>query len=139
MGLEWIYKDLKKEHFDAVADFHDVLRSKYLRIRFRLAGVKVAHLDKGRSGKGNWYVPETSNGMAKVVIPTICRGIPEYRLSGKIKFPIAFRQGQGKYLVHAAADGRQRHGQMDWHCSVCRPCRQDLSLIQARAGNQLAV
>ncbi len=51
MGLEWIYKDLKKEHFDAVADFHDVLRSKYLRIRFRLAGVKVAHLDKGRSGK----------------------------------------------------------------------------------------
>ena len=106
MGLEWIYKDLKKEHFDAVADFHDVLRSKYLRIRFRLAGVKVAHLDKGRSG---------------------------------IKFTIAFRQGQGKYLVHAAADGRQRHGQMDWHCSVCRPCRQDLSLIQARAGNQLAV
>lgn len=33
--------------------------------------------------------------MAKVVIPTICRGIPEYRLSGKIKFPVAFRQGQG--------------------------------------------
>ena len=51
MGLEWMYKDLKKEHFDAVADFHDVLRSKYLRLRFRLAGVKVAHLDKGRSGK----------------------------------------------------------------------------------------
>jgi len=59
MGLEWIYKDLKKEHFDAVADFHDVLRSKYLRIRFRLAGVKVAHLDKDAVEKGNWYVPET--------------------------------------------------------------------------------
>ena len=137
MGLEWIYKDLKKEHFDAVADFHDVLRSKYLRIRFRLAG--------SASGQGTQWKKEIgtcqkqSDGMAKVVIPTICRGIPEYRLSGKIKFPIAFRQGQGKYLVHAAADGRQRHGQMDWHCSVCRPCRQDLSLIQARAGNQLAV
>lgn len=51
MGLERMYKDLKKEHFDAVADLHDVLRSKYLRWRFKLDGVKVAHLDKGRCGK----------------------------------------------------------------------------------------
>ena len=58
MGLEWMYKDLKKEHFDAVADFHDVLRSKYLRLRFRLAGVKVAHLDKGRSGKRKLVRPK---------------------------------------------------------------------------------
>lgn len=51
MGLNWLFNDLKKEHFDAIADFHDVLRSKYLRWRFQLAGAKVAHLDKGRSGK----------------------------------------------------------------------------------------
>lgn len=51
MGLGWLYNDLKEEKFDAIADFHDVLRSKYLRWRFRLSGTKVAHLDKGRSGK----------------------------------------------------------------------------------------
>lgn len=51
MGLGWLYNDLKEEKFDAIADFHDVLRSKYLRWRFKLSGVKAAHLDKGRSGK----------------------------------------------------------------------------------------
>lgn len=51
MGLNWLYKDLKKEHYDAIADFHDVLRSKYLRWRFNLAGTKVGHIDKGRRGK----------------------------------------------------------------------------------------
>lgn len=50
-GLTRLFHELKEERFDAVADFHDVLRSKYLRWRFKLAGVKVAHLDKGRSGK----------------------------------------------------------------------------------------
>ncbi len=50
-GLECLYRELKKEKFDAVADFHDVLRSKYLRWRFRLNGVHVAEVDKGREGR----------------------------------------------------------------------------------------
>lgn len=50
-GLNRLYKELKKEKFDAVADFHDVLRSKYLRFRFMLSGKRVAHIDKGRKGK----------------------------------------------------------------------------------------
>lgn len=58
MGLGWLYNDLKEEQFDAVADFHDVLRSKYLRWRFKLSGVKVAHLDKGRSGKRKLVRPK---------------------------------------------------------------------------------
>ncbi len=49
--MECLYRELKKEKFDAVADFHDVLRSKYLRWRFQVAGVKVACVDKGRKGK----------------------------------------------------------------------------------------
>lgn len=58
MGLGWLYNDLKEEKFDAIADFHDVLRSKYLRWRFKLSGVKMAHLDKGRSGKRKLVRPK---------------------------------------------------------------------------------
>ena len=42
---------LKKYGFDAVADLHDVLRTKVLRTFFHLCGVKVAHIDKGRPEK----------------------------------------------------------------------------------------
>ena len=50
-GLNVLYKELKKEQYDYIADFHDVLRTKYLRLRFRLDGKKVAHIDKGRAEK----------------------------------------------------------------------------------------
>ncbi len=51
-GLNKLYNELKKEGYDAVADFHDVLRSQYLRLRFLLNGTLVKHIQKGRSGKG---------------------------------------------------------------------------------------
>lgn len=58
LGLGWLYNDLKEEKFDAIADFHDVLRSKYLRWRFTLSGIKVAHLNKGRSDKRKLVRPK---------------------------------------------------------------------------------
>jgi len=50
-GLNRLYRELKKEKYDAVADFHDVLRSKYLRLRFSLDGTHTAHIRKGRKEK----------------------------------------------------------------------------------------
>lgn len=50
-GLNRLYNELKTEEFDYIADFHDVLRTKYLRWRFKMSGKKVAHIDKGRKGK----------------------------------------------------------------------------------------
>ncbi|MFV0546423.1 MAG: glycosyltransferase family 9 protein [Bacteroides sp.] len=50
-GLNRLFKELRHEHFDYVADLHDVLRSKYLSWRFRLIGKTVAVICKGRSGK----------------------------------------------------------------------------------------
>ena len=50
-GLERLYRQLHRQHFDAVADLHDVLRSKYLRTRFKMSGTKVAVIDKGRNDK----------------------------------------------------------------------------------------
>jgi ADP-heptose:LPS heptosyltransferase len=50
-GLLRLYKDLKKLKIDAVADLHNVLRSKIIRNLFALSGKKVAFVDKGRAEK----------------------------------------------------------------------------------------
>lgn len=51
IGLTRLYNRLKDGHFDAVADLHDVLRSKYIRTCFSMAGTRVAVIDKGRKEK----------------------------------------------------------------------------------------
>lgn len=50
-GLNNLYRRLIAKQFTAIADFHNVLRSNYLRMRFSLANYKVAHIDKHRDGK----------------------------------------------------------------------------------------
>ena len=50
-GLFKLYFDLSKLKIDAVADLHNVLRSKVVRSLFVLNGKKVAHTDKGRKEK----------------------------------------------------------------------------------------
>ncbi|SFF84139.1 ADP-heptose:LPS heptosyltransferase [Prevotella sp. KH2C16] len=50
-GLNVLYRRLVSKQFTAVADCHDVLRTKYLRLRFFLGGYKVAHINKHRHGK----------------------------------------------------------------------------------------
>lgn len=51
LGLIRLYKDLKKLKIDAVADLHNVLRSKVIRTLFSLGGKKTAFVDKGRAAK----------------------------------------------------------------------------------------
>ncbi len=51
LGLERLYSQLSRSDFDAVADLHDVLRTKYLHSRFRLSRARVAVIDKGRRQK----------------------------------------------------------------------------------------
>ena len=50
-GLTRLYRQLKSAQFDAVADLHDVLRTKYLRTCFSLSGTPVAVINKGRHDK----------------------------------------------------------------------------------------
>ena len=53
-GLIRLYSDLIKEgKIDYVIDLHDVIRSKLLRLFFRLSGVHNSVIDKGRRGKKN--------------------------------------------------------------------------------------
>lgn len=50
-GLWLLYKELSALGIEAVADLHDVLRTKALRRLFRLAGKPVCVIDKGRAAK----------------------------------------------------------------------------------------
>lgn len=51
-GLILLFRDIRKQFkIDYVIDLHDVLRSKFLRFIFRLSGIPVAVIDKGRSEK----------------------------------------------------------------------------------------
>ena len=50
-GIFSLFRELKNEKFDAIADLHDVLRSKVLSFMFKLGGTKVATIDKGRKEK----------------------------------------------------------------------------------------
>lgn len=50
-GLFRLFKEIRKRNFTAVADMHDVLRTKFLRVLFTLSGIKTKHIDKHRSGK----------------------------------------------------------------------------------------
>ncbi len=50
-GLRKLYKELKANKIDAVADLHNVLRSKILKLFFKSAGYKFAQIDKGRAEK----------------------------------------------------------------------------------------
>ena len=50
-GLLKLYSDLRKLNIDAIADLHNVLRSKTIRTLFALSGKKTAFTDKGRTEK----------------------------------------------------------------------------------------
>ena len=51
-GIFMLYRDLKKAgKWDAIADLHDVLRTKILRLLFALNGSKTYRIDKGRKEK----------------------------------------------------------------------------------------
>jgi len=80
-GLNILYKELKAEKYDYVADFHSVLRSHYLRLRFKLDGVSTARIDKGRSEKKK--LTQKDN---KVFIPLKSSFLRYYNVLEKLGF-----------------------------------------------------
>lgn len=50
-GLHKLARELKKLDIDAVADLHNVLRSKVLKSIFQLSRIKIVQIDKGRKEK----------------------------------------------------------------------------------------
>lgn len=67
-GIFRMYRDLEKLQADCVIDLHDVLRSKILRKLFRLSGLPVYVIDKGRSDKKNVIAGKRKTGLKHSVL-----------------------------------------------------------------------
>lgn len=50
-GLNALYRRLSAKHFTAIADLHNTIRSKYLRMRFNLSRNNVEHINKHKCGR----------------------------------------------------------------------------------------
>jgi ADP-heptose:LPS heptosyltransferase len=68
-GLNLLLHDIHYQQFDAIADMHNVLRSKWLCWRMRMIGKRVATLHKGRWQK--WLLTHTAYN--KPLLPTTQR------------------------------------------------------------------
>lgn len=79
-GLLQLFSDLKKLDFDAVADLHNVLRSKVIRSLFALSGKKVAYTDKGRAEKK--ALTNLTNKVFKPVKPMVERHMETFKKLG---------------------------------------------------------
>lgn len=66
-GLNALYRRLVAKNFTAVADFHSILRSSYLRMRFNIARYRVEHIDKHRRQRRQLTVQQ---GKQLVQLPT---------------------------------------------------------------------
>ena len=99
-GIYRLFKDLSKHKFDSVADLHDVLRTKILRVFFRCNGLKIRHIDKGRKDKRR--LTRKENKIFRQLKPTIERYADVFAALGQtiehLEFRSVFEQRQGASL-----------------------------------------
>ena len=80
LGLFRLFSDLRKLNIDAVADLHNVLRSKVVRTLFALSGKKVAATDKGRAEKK--ALTSLTNKVFAPVKPMVERHVDTFKQLG---------------------------------------------------------
>lgn len=112
IGLENLHSDLSKYNFDIVVDLHDVLRTKFLRNRFRLGGAKVAVIDKGRKEKRQLI----GNGMtAQALKPATERYADVFRSLGytlDVEYKKAFNPLTENFKDVRSFAGRKQEGEV---------------------------
>lgn len=102
-GMIRLFKDLSRQSdIDYVIDLHDVLRSKILRILFRLKGVPSAVIDKGRSEKRDLLTGKKKVQL-KHSVERYCEvflkaGFPVKPSKSEWIIPSSFIKLQGNYL-----------------------------------------
>lgn len=111
-GLNVLYRRLVAKHFTAVADLHDVLRTKYIRLRFNLSAYRVEHIDKHREGKR--ALCRTKNKV-KEQQPTSFDNY--FEVFERLGYPVArefrslFGEGRGDLSLLPPAIGEKQAGQ----------------------------
>ncbi|MCX2574839.1 glycosyltransferase family 9 protein [Pedobacter sandarakinus] len=71
VGLYRLYRELRQHQPIAVADLHDNLRSRMVATFFRLSGMRIARIDKGRAEKK--ALTRSKNKVFKPLKPTVER------------------------------------------------------------------
>ena len=90
-GLQRLYKELKKNYsFDAIADLHNILRTKILRSFFSFSGKPIAVIDKGRKEKKE--LTRQHNKKLRPLKTTFQRYADVFALLG---FPVQLEKEQG--------------------------------------------
>lgn len=87
LGILKLFWDLRELGIDAVADLHDVLRSKIIRRHFAFSGKKTAHTDKARAEKR--ALTRSENKVFKPLTPVTERHAKVFEQLG---FPIDLTQ-----------------------------------------------
>jgi len=88
-GMYRLYRELLQEKFDMVADLHDVLRTKLLRIFFRCSGLKVKYINKGRKEKRQ--MTRKKNKIFRQMQPTTERYVDVFGGLGQLLAALDFR------------------------------------------------
>lgn len=110
-GLMRLFNQLRDRHFDAVADLHNVLRSKFLRTQFRLMGKSVAVIEKDRKGK-HALLGHGQDG--KPLPTTFSRYVEVFQRLGldvSIDFQRAFNPRQESFSIVDNIIGRKQAGE----------------------------
>lgn len=98
-GINQLLQEIQYQQFDAVADMHNVLRSKWICWRMRLIGKQISTLCKGRCQK--WLLTHTS--YKKALTPTIQRYLQVLQKLG-FNFPLpSIVQGQSEQKGYGIA------------------------------------
>ena len=137
-GLNALYRRLTAKKFTAIADFHGVLRSGYLRLRFKFDRYKVAHINKHRSERKS-LVSKSKKVLAQ--IPTSFANYAE--VLAKLGYPIdiqfksIFPDEGGNLNLLPAAIGPRIEWE-EWIGPVRSPQGQGISCRDDAGGNPKA-
>ena len=101
-GLNTLYRRLTAKNFTAIADLHDVLRSKYLRMRFDLGRYKVAHINKHRHGRRQLV---SARNKVLQQLPTAFENYVE--VFAKLGYPLQLDSGFRMPAFPLSGDGKE--------------------------------
>lgn len=111
LGLNQLYSELKPLQFDYLADLHDVLRTKYLRTRFKWNGVKVAVIDKGRDEKKR--LVQKNNKVFTQLATSFERYVDVFKQLGlpiNIQFESVYGESKGELSLIEPIVGKKQDG-----------------------------
>jgi ADP-heptose:LPS heptosyltransferase len=106
LGLIRLFRELKDENYDIIADLHDVLRTKILRFLFRVTGKRVFYIDKGRKEKR--ALTRKNNKILKQLPSSFSRYENVFLLLGypvKTTFHSIYGEGKGETNLFAPVIG----------------------------------